>query len=186
MVVLTGARGEAGPDGGFGRADGGRDYCQGQANGEAAGAAKRRHNVLTGEVFRTVLVFDTAAEEFRTMRRPCDYSQDADWTGQLNRVQGTMAASSYDADGDRVLALWLLRDYDEEAWECVYRVATGFLGDVARTMGFFVAHMSDDSGGGDALLRSSQGHRYGVYNLKTQEGRGGGRRQGARRRRRRW
>uniref|UniRef100_A0A0D3G4S9 F-box associated domain-containing protein n=1 Tax=Oryza barthii TaxID=65489 RepID=A0A0D3G4S9_9ORYZ len=93
------------------------------------------------------------------MRRPCDYSQDADWTGQLNRVQGTMAASSYDADGDRVLALWLLRDYDEEAWECVYRVATGFLGDVARTMGFFVAHMSDDSGGGDALLRSSQGHR---------------------------
>ncbi|EEE62902.1 hypothetical protein OsJ_17707 [Oryza sativa Japonica Group] len=77
-----------------------------------------------------------------------------------------MAASSYDADGDGVLALWLLRDYDEEAWECVYRVAAGFLGDVARMMGFFVAHMSDDSGGGDALLRSSQGHRYGVYNLK--------------------
>lgn len=138
-------------------------------------------NVLTGEVFCTVLVFDSAAEEFRTMRRPCDYSQDADWTGQLNGVQGTMAASSYDADGDGVLALWLLPDYDEEAWECVYRVAAGFLGDVARTMGFFVAHMSDDSGGGDALLRSSQGHRYGVYNLKTQEGRGGGRRQGARR-----
>lgn len=64
------------------------------------------------------------------------------------------------------VGLWLLRDYDEEAWECVYRVAAGFLGDVARMMGFFVAHMSDDSGGGDALLRSSQGHRYGVYNLK--------------------
>uniref|UniRef100_A0A0E0EAR9 Uncharacterized protein n=1 Tax=Oryza meridionalis TaxID=40149 RepID=A0A0E0EAR9_9ORYZ len=134
------------------------------------------------EVFHTVLVFDTAAEEFRMMRRPCDYSQDADWTGQLIGVQGTMVASSYNADDDGVLALWLLRDYDEEAWECVYRVATGFLGDVARTMGFFVAHVSDDGGSGDALLRPSQGHRYGVYNLKTQEGRGGGCRQGARRR----
>uniref|UniRef100_I1PBD0 Uncharacterized protein n=1 Tax=Oryza glaberrima TaxID=4538 RepID=I1PBD0_ORYGL len=35
-----------------------------------------------------------------------------------------MAASSYDG----VVALWLLRYYDEEAWECVCtRVAAGFL-----------------------------------------------------------
>lgn len=58
------------------------------------------------------------------------------------------------------------------------------IGDVAGTMGFFVAHVSDDGGGGDALAAPLISGAS-VRSLQPQEGRGGGRRQGARRRRRR-
>nr|BAD09013.1 hypothetical protein [Oryza sativa Japonica Group]BAD09112.1 hypothetical protein [Oryza sativa Japonica Group] len=52
MVVLTGARGEAGPDGGFGRADGGRDGSwDGECGGvdAAAGARQEGGGECSGE-----------------------------------------------------------------------------------------------------------------------------------------
>ncbi|KAF0913517.1 hypothetical protein E2562_023259 [Oryza meyeriana var. granulata] len=74
-------------------------------------------NVRTGRPLYTVLVFDTAAEEFRMMRGPCDYYQDTGLTGQLVGVQGTLGAWSHEVD-DGVVALWLLQDYDDEALAC--------------------------------------------------------------------
>uniref|UniRef100_A0A0E0E3G2 F-box associated domain-containing protein n=1 Tax=Oryza meridionalis TaxID=40149 RepID=A0A0E0E3G2_9ORYZ len=94
-------------------------------------------------------------------------TQDADWTGQLIGIQGTMAASSYDG----VVALWLLRDYDEEAWECVCtRVAAGFLDRRrGRDDGVLRRLPTTAAAGTRSLLLSSQGHRYGVYNLRRGE-----------------
>uniref|UniRef100_A0A0E0NV50 F-box associated domain-containing protein n=3 Tax=Oryza TaxID=4527 RepID=A0A0E0NV50_ORYRU len=78
-----------------------------------------------------------------------------------------MAASSYDG----VVALWLLRYYDEEAWECVCtRVAAGFLDRRrGRDDGVLRRPPTTAAAGTRSLLLSSQGHRYGVYNLRRGE-----------------
>ncbi|KAM0913374.1 hypothetical protein ACQ4PT_012162 [Festuca glaucescens] len=62
------------------------------------------------------VVFDTISEEFRRMRGPVDGDTRMDsMFGRLVGVDGTLAASLFAAD-ERVLKLWVLESYEQEAW----------------------------------------------------------------------
>ncbi|KAM0825849.1 hypothetical protein ACQ4PT_069273 [Festuca glaucescens] len=115
---------------------------------------------MLGRPSMVVVVFDTISEEFRRMRGPVD--GEGRTSGGIIGVDGTLGASLF-AEG--LVKVWVLVNYEEEAWTLRYSVELSFL-DRSPLRWIRIAHVSDE---GDAVLLPLAGEWYAVYSLRMGE-----------------
>ncbi|KQJ87310.1 uncharacterized protein LOC112268956 [Brachypodium distachyon] len=68
-----------------------------------------------------VVVFDTVAESFRSMRLPADVATASSCCTRLHDMEGLIGLSCFSGSGT-IAKVWVLEDYEREVWSLKYKI----------------------------------------------------------------